>query len=156
MLLLACTVLCFLVIMKADLIWKKFFKQMVFFFLLLIVPTLPQGLYLGMAKSVLVVVHINRGKKLFRSTFAVNELAFWNGWGIKDLVPVVRQVARHWLQTVRRIGVIIHHKIMWLETELSESSWICYLKFRPVLAEQNMMTREYVCFSKESAGCVTT
>lgn len=60
----------------------------------LIIPTVPQGLYLGVAEFILVVVNVNGGKKLFRSLFAVNELAFWNGWGIKDLVPVVRQVAR--------------------------------------------------------------
>lgn len=72
--------------MKADFIHKKYFKQMVFF--AINTPTLPQELYLGVAKSVLVVVHINGGKKLFWSLFAVNELAFWNGWGIKNLVPV--------------------------------------------------------------------
>lgn len=43
------------------------------------IPTVPQGLYLGVAEFILVVVNVNGGKKLFRSLFAVNELAFWNG-----------------------------------------------------------------------------
>lgn len=120
--------------------------------LCLIIPTVPQGLYLGVAKFILVVVNVNGGKKLFRSLFAVNELAFWNGWGIKDLVPVVRQVARTGCKEDEENRI---HCMSWNTWKLSCLKGAEYVIWNR-LVEQNVMKRGHIYSLEESVGCVTT
>lgn len=43
--------------------------------------------HLGVAKPVLLPVHIDGAQKLLRSIFTINELPFWDGAGIEDPVP---------------------------------------------------------------------
>lgn len=49
-------------------------------------PSFPCS-HLGVAKPVLLPVHIDGVQKLLRSIFTVDKLPFWNGTGIEDPVP---------------------------------------------------------------------
>lgn len=46
--------------------------------------------HLGVAKLVLLSVHVDGAEQLLRRVFAVNELPFWDGTGIEDPVPEER------------------------------------------------------------------
>ena len=48
-----------------------------------------EATYLGVAKSILVVVHIQAGQELLRGFSAVHKLVIWDGLWIQDAISVV-------------------------------------------------------------------
>ena len=60
--------------------------------------------HLGVAKSILLPVHVNGAQKLLRSIFAINKLPFRDGAGIEDPVPGWG-VELGWSDTCRQLGV---------------------------------------------------
>lgn len=49
---------------------------------------LAHKIYLGVSKSVLVMINVNGSQKLLAGFFVVNKLAFWDDTGIQHLVSV--------------------------------------------------------------------